>query len=76
MLQTQSLLTTYQFKVNLNRVLNSKVYPLPRIEKLFTTLAGGAQFAKLDLSQAYQQLVLEEESAMLAKISTHKVSYK
>ena len=43
---------------------------------MFTTLAGGVHFTKLDLSHAYQQLVLEEQSAMLATISTHKGFYK
>jgi len=52
------------------------VYPLPRIEELFTTLAGGEQFSKLDLSHAYQQLVLEEESQKLVTITTHKGLFK
>ena len=46
----------------LNRALRSEVYPLPRIEELFTVLAGGEQFSKLDLLHAYQQLKLEDES--------------
>ena len=64
------------YKITLNRVLKSEVYPLPRIEELFTALAGGVHFTKVDLSHAYQQLVLEEESAMLVTISTHKGLYK
>ena len=42
------------YKITLNRVLKSEVYPVPRIEELFTTLAGGVQFTKLDLLHAYQ----------------------
>ena len=64
------------YKITLNRVQKSEVYPLPRIEELFTALAGGVHFTKLDLWHAYQQLVLEEEFAMLATISTHKGLYK
>ena len=64
------------YKVTLNRVLQCEVYPLPRIEELFAALAGGVKFTKLDLSHAYQQLVLEEESTMLATITTHKGLYK
>ena len=60
----------------MNRVLKSEVYPLPRVEELFSALAGGVQFTKLDLLHVYQQLVLEEQSAMLATISTHKGLYK
>ena len=59
-------------KIMLNRVLKSEVYPLPRFEELFTALAGEVHFTKVDLSYAYQQLVTEEESAMLVTISTHK----
>ena len=64
------------YKVTLNQVLKTEVYPLPRIEELFAALAGGVKFTKLDLSYAYQQLVLEEESAMRATINTHKGLYK
>lgn len=37
-------------------------YPIPKIKDLLTQLAGGKSFTKLDMSQAYQQLLLEEES--------------
>ena len=63
-------------KVMLNQVLQSEVYLLSKIVKLFSSLAGGIKFTKLDLSHAYQQLVLEEESAVLATITTHKGLYK
>ena len=45
----------------LNSALRSEVYLLPRIEELFTILAGGEQFSKLDLSHAYQQLKFEDD---------------
>ena len=64
------------YKATLNRALRSEVYPLPRIEELFTALAGGEQFSKLDLSHAYQQLVLEDDSQMLTTITTHKGLFK
>ena len=40
-------------------------YPIPKI-------AGGKAFTKLDMSQAYQQLVLEEESQNFVVINTHR----
>ena len=47
-------------------------YPLPRVEELFAKLAGGKQFSKLDMSQAYLQLTLEEHLREFVTISTHK----
>ena len=32
-------------------------HPIPKAEDLLTTLAGGKCFSKLDLSQAYQQML-------------------
>lgn len=50
------------FKVTLNRVLDTDKYLLPNPQDLFASLSGGKTFTKLDLSQAYLQLVLDEES--------------
>ena len=50
-------------------------YQLPKSNELFATPAGGQKFSKIDLSQAYQQLALEEESCELVVISTHIVLF-
>ena len=42
------------------------------MEDLFATLAGGKSFTKLDLSQAYQQIQLEETSKNYVVINTNK----
>ena len=47
-------------------------YPIPKIEDLFASLAQGEKFTKLDMSQAYQQLILDEESRKYVVINTHK----
>ena len=47
-------------------------YPLPKVEDLFSTIAGGITFTKLDMSQAYQQLVLDDDSKEIVTINTHK----
>ncbi|XP_053085641.1 uncharacterized protein K02A2.6-like [Pangasianodon hypophthalmus] len=60
------------FKVMINPVLYSEHYPLPRIEDLFASLAGGQCFSKLDLSHAYLQMRVEKESTKFFTISTQK----
>ena len=42
------------------------------MEDLFAQLNGGQHFTKLDMSHAYQQLVLEEESRKYVTVNTHK----
>ena len=42
-----------EYKITLNRVLKSEFYPLLRNEELFSTLAGGVHFTKLDLLNTY-----------------------
>ena len=46
------------YKVTVNAVLDVEQYPLPKSQELFTTLAGGEKFSKLDLQQAYLELQL------------------
>ena len=47
-------------------------YPLPRVEELFSALSGGKKFSKLDMSQAYLQLELENDSKQYVTVSTLK----
>ena len=58
------------YKVTINQVLSVDQYPLPKPEDLFATLAGRKVFTKLDLSQAYLQLKLDEKSVPYATINT------
>ena len=64
------------YRQTVNKHAKTEIYPLPRIEELFTTLSGGQSFTTLDLSHAYLQLELEEESQELVTINTHKGLYK
>ncbi|XP_052737827.1 uncharacterized protein K02A2.6-like [Bicyclus anynana] len=59
------------YKVTINPKLLREPYPLPRIEELFAALSGGQQFSKIDLTNAYQQLLLDEDSQPYSAISTH-----
>nr|XP_025043376.1 uncharacterized protein K02A2.6-like [Pelodiscus sinensis] len=64
------------FKVTVNPVLCAEQYPLPRIDDIFAGLAGGQRFSKIDLSQAYLQMQVDEESQELLTIVTHKGLYR
>ena len=45
---------------------------MPTIEDIFAKLAGGQYFTKLDLTQAYQQLPLDEDSKKVLVVNTPK----
>ena len=64
------------YKVTCNQFLDIDQYPLPKSSDLFATLAGGKIFSKLDLTQAYHQMEVEEESQELLTITTHKGLYR
>ena len=64
------------FKVTINPVLQVDRHPLPNPNELLSTLAGGKIFTKLDLIAAYQQMLLDDESAKLVTLNTHKGLYK
>ncbi|KAL7854700.1 hypothetical protein SRHO_G00168900 [Serrasalmus rhombeus] len=64
------------FKVTLNPVLEVEQYPLPHIDDLFAELAGGQKFSKIDLSQVYLQMNVDESSRELLTIITHKGLYR
>ena len=63
-------------KVTVNRALDIDQYPLPKPANLFATLAGGQLFTKLDLTQAYQQLLLDEKLCQYTTINTHQGLYE
>ena len=63
------------YKVTVNPHVMVDKYPLLTAEDIFATLAGGEKFTKLDLSHAYNQLELDEESKMLT-INTQKGLYQ
>ncbi|UYV84327.1 K02A2.6-like [Cordylochernes scorpioides] len=49
----------YLCEVTLNRYLDTAAYPLPTQQELFSTLAKGKYFSKLDLRNAYLQLEVD-----------------
>jgi hypothetical protein len=60
------------YKVTVNKAARVDKYPIPCIDDLYSKLAGGSHYSKLDLSHAYQQIRLSEESQKLTTITTSK----
>ena len=60
------------YKVTVNAVSKLDNYPIPKTEDLYAALAGGEEFTKLDLNQAYQQIQLDDDSKRYVTINTHK----
>ena len=59
------------YKITLNKVCKLDSYPIPRIDDLYANLAGGKMFTTLDLSNAYLQMPLSNESKPYTTINTH-----
>lgn len=60
------------FKVTCNREVKIDCYPIPAIDDLYAKLSGGKLFSKIDLSNAYLQINLDEESKKFVTINTHR----
>ncbi|XP_064468560.1 uncharacterized protein K02A2.6-like [Ornithodoros turicata] len=60
------------YKTTVNPMLDIDHYPLPKIEELLSSLAGGQKFSKIDLSRAYQQIEMCDESKKYLTLNTHK----
>ena len=56
------------FKLTVNPVICPQVYPLPTPEEMFSTLANGESYSKLDLARAYKQMRVTESSQQLTHI--------
>ena len=50
------------YKLTANVASKLEQYPIPRVEDLFTTVAGGKFFTKLDMSHGYQQIEMDDAS--------------
>lgn len=63
------------YRVTVNKVLEDVNHPIPRIKELFVALQGGVKFMVFDMSKAYNQLVVSEETRLLLAWSTHRGIY-
>ena len=64
------------YKATINKPIDIDQYLLPRPADFFATSTNGKLFSKLDLSQAYQQMRLEETSVQYFTINTHQGLYQ
>lgn len=60
------------YSITVNPHIKPVVYSLPLIDDVFAILNGGEHFSKLDLSDAYHQLELDDESQKLLAWSTQE----
>ena len=60
------------FKSTLNPVLENEEYPMPGADELFIKIQSGMKYSKVDLSRAYLQVELNEESQKFCVINTCK----
>lgn len=58
------------YKVTINPLLQVDQHPMPNTRDILATLNGCKYFTKLDLSQAFNQILLDEESMKLTTINT------
>lgn len=63
------------YKITVNQASETDTYPLPRIDEMLSSVAGGTVFSTLDLAQAYQQVMLDDDSKEMVTIITHKGLY-
>ena len=54
-----------------NRAIQREKHPMPTIDDLITDLNGSKMFSKLDMTNAYHQLELDEDSRMITTFTTH-----
>ena len=64
------------YKITANTAAPCDTYPIPNTNEQLASLAGGRTFSKIDLSQAYQQLELDEASRELLTVNTHRGLYQ
>lgn len=60
------------YSTGLNDMLQSHEYPVPTPEDIFASLSNCELFSQIDLSDAYLQVVADDESRKLMTINTHK----
>ncbi|XP_063897445.1 uncharacterized protein K02A2.6-like [Helicoverpa armigera] len=58
------------YRATVNAAIDTDIYPLPTSVEAFVRLSGGRIFSKLDLKNAYTQLKVDDETAMMLTLNT------
>lgn len=69
-------LVSVETLVTLNKHLSHDKYRLHTIDDIFLKLQGGDKFSELDLTHAYMQFTVNEDSSKLLTNVTHKDMYR
>ncbi|KAK3700097.1 hypothetical protein QZH41_015051 [Actinostola sp. cb2023] len=64
------------YKLTVNKVSTLDAYPIPKIDDLYTKLAGGKTFTELDLSHAYEQMLLDDDSKQRMRLEFRRSHLK
>ena len=64
------------YKVTVNPVLKGDQYPLPRAEDIFAMFAGVNNVITLDISLAYNQILMEHDSQKYVVVNTLRELYR
>ena len=64
------------FRATINSISTTESYPIPRTQDLHAILVGGKRFTKLNLSNAYLQVLIHHEHRYLTTINMHKRLYE
>ena len=60
------------YHTTVNQATHTEQFPIPTVEEIWSWLAGGEKFSKIDLKCTYQQMLLGEKSQELCSINSHK----
>jgi len=62
--------------VTCNEASQIDKYQIPKVNKIFAKVAGGKIFSKVDFSEAYSQIPLEEKSLKYLTVNPHKSLFR
>ena len=63
-------------KVSVNQIIDPQQYPMPRTDELLQSMAHGERYSKIDLSDAYLQVEVDDVSKQYLVITTTRGLYR